>query len=80
MIAIAKARGLRTVNLVRRPEFIDELKKYGDGANIVVLDNENAPGGPASNRWRRYQAGTVRSKRCSHCPPRKIACTARQAR
>lgn len=36
VIAIAKARGLRTVNIVRRPELIDELKQAG--GDIVLLE------------------------------------------
>ncbi|MGF6905311.1 zinc-dependent alcohol dehydrogenase family protein [Paraburkholderia sp. GAS348] len=40
VIAIAKSRGLRTVNLVRRAELVGELKAYG--ADVVVLDDENA--------------------------------------
>ncbi|MEI6350111.1 MAG: 2-enoyl thioester reductase domain-containing protein [Verrucomicrobiota bacterium] len=40
VIAIAKKLGLRTVNLVRRPELIDELTAAG--ADVVVLDDETA--------------------------------------
>ena len=40
VIAIAKKLGLRTVNLVRRPELIDELTAAG--ADVVLLDDENA--------------------------------------
>jgi NADPH:quinone reductase-like Zn-dependent oxidoreductase len=36
VIAFAKARGLRTINLVRRPELIDELKALG--ADVVIED------------------------------------------
>jgi NADPH:quinone reductase-like Zn-dependent oxidoreductase len=36
VIAFAKKRGLRTVNVVRRPELIEELKKLG--ADVVVVD------------------------------------------
>lgn len=36
VIAIAKGRGYRTVNLVRRPELIDELEALG--ADVVVVD------------------------------------------
>ena len=40
VIAIAKKLGLRTVNLVRRPELIDELTALG--ADVVLLDDEHA--------------------------------------
>ena len=36
VIAFAKARGFKTINLVRRPELIDELKALG--GDLVVLD------------------------------------------
>ena len=38
VIQLAKARGLRTLNFVRRPELMDELKALG--ADAVFLDNE----------------------------------------
>lgn len=37
VIAFARKRGLRTVNVVRRPELIEELKKLG--GNVVVVDS-----------------------------------------
>ena len=40
VIAIAKSLGLRTVNLVRRPELIEELTALG--ADVVILDDESA--------------------------------------
>jgi trans-2-enoyl-CoA reductase len=40
VIAIAKRLGMHTVNLVRRPELIDELTAAG--ADVVILDDENA--------------------------------------
>lgn len=36
IVQLAKRRGLRTINVVRRPELIDELKSLG--ADIVLLD------------------------------------------
>jgi NADPH:quinone reductase-like Zn-dependent oxidoreductase len=36
VIAIAKARGFKTINLVRRPELIDELKALG--GDLVIVD------------------------------------------
>jgi len=36
VIAFAKARGLKTINLVRRPELIDELKALG--GDLVIVD------------------------------------------
>jgi NADPH:quinone reductase-like Zn-dependent oxidoreductase len=37
VIAFAKLRGLRTVNIVRRPELVDELKVIG--GDVVVVDS-----------------------------------------
>ena len=37
VIAIAKARGLKTVNVVRRPELVPELQAIG--GNVVVVDS-----------------------------------------
>src|SRR5882762_8501549 len=37
VIAFAKARGLRTVNIVRRPELVDEMKTIG--GDVVVVDS-----------------------------------------
>jgi NADPH:quinone reductase-like Zn-dependent oxidoreductase len=39
VIAFAKARGLKTVNIVRRPELVAELKAIG--ADVVVVDSPN---------------------------------------
>jgi NADPH:quinone reductase-like Zn-dependent oxidoreductase len=36
VIAFAKARGFKTINLVRRPELIDELKALG--GDVVIMD------------------------------------------
>jgi NADPH:quinone reductase-like Zn-dependent oxidoreductase len=41
VIAFAKARGFKTISLVRRPELIDELKALG--GDLVIVD---APEGP----------------------------------
>jgi trans-2-enoyl-CoA reductase len=38
MIQIARERGFKTVNIVRREELIDELK--AEGGDVVLLDNE----------------------------------------
>jgi trans-2-enoyl-CoA reductase len=40
VIQIAKANGWRTINLVRRPELIGELRALG--ADVVLLDNDEA--------------------------------------
>jgi NADPH:quinone reductase-like Zn-dependent oxidoreductase len=40
LIAIAKARGLRTINFVRRPELLKELKAAG--GDIVLVDEPGA--------------------------------------
>ena len=37
IIAFAKARGFKTINLVRRPELIDELKALG--GDLVIVDS-----------------------------------------
>ena len=39
VIAFAKARGLKTVNIVRRPELVSELKAIG--GDVVVVDSPN---------------------------------------
>jgi NADPH:quinone reductase-like Zn-dependent oxidoreductase len=41
VIAFARERGIRTVNLVRRPELIDELTAAG--GDIVLVDSPDAP-------------------------------------
>jgi trans-2-enoyl-CoA reductase len=40
-IVLAHQRGLRTVNIVRRPELGDELKKLG--ADLVLVDGDDLP-------------------------------------
>lgn len=40
VIPIAKARGLKTINVVRRPELIPELKAIG--GDVVVVDEDGA--------------------------------------
>src|SRR5713101_5072142 len=40
LIAIAKARGMKTINLVRRPELIPELQAVG--GDLVVVDEDSA--------------------------------------
>src|SRR5437899_7820512 len=40
LIAIAKARGIKTINLVRRPELIRELQAIG--GDLVVVDEDSA--------------------------------------
>jgi NADPH:quinone reductase-like Zn-dependent oxidoreductase len=40
LIAIAKTRGIKTINLVRRPELIPELQAIG--ADLVVVDEDGA--------------------------------------
>ncbi len=39
VIAFAKARGLKTINIVRRPELVAELEAIG--ADVVVVDSPN---------------------------------------
>ena len=40
LIAIAKVRGIKTINLVRRPELIPELQAVG--GDLVVVDEDGA--------------------------------------
>src|SRR5712672_2500324 len=40
LIAIAKVRGLKTINLVRRPELVPELQAIG--GDLVVVDEDGA--------------------------------------
>ena len=40
LIAIAKARGLKTINLVRRPELVQDLQAIG--GDLVVVDEDAA--------------------------------------
>src|ERR1700716_42199 len=42
VIALAKSRGLRTVNIVRRPELVDELEAIG--GDVVVVDSPDVAG------------------------------------
>jgi NADPH:quinone reductase-like Zn-dependent oxidoreductase len=42
VIGLAKSRGLRTVNIVRRPELVDELKTIG--GDVVVVDSPEVAG------------------------------------
>jgi mitochondrial enoyl-[acyl-carrier protein] reductase / trans-2-enoyl-CoA reductase len=39
VIQVARELGFKTVNVVRRPELIDELRR--EGGDVVVIDNEN---------------------------------------
>jgi NADPH:quinone reductase-like Zn-dependent oxidoreductase len=41
IIAIGKARGLKTINLVRRPELISELQRIG--GDLVIVDDDRTP-------------------------------------
>src|SRR3989475_11476772 len=40
LIAIAKARGLKTINFVRRPELVTELQAVG--GDLVIVDQSGA--------------------------------------
>jgi trans-2-enoyl-CoA reductase len=46
VIQIAKSAGWRTINLVRRPEMIDEMREWG--GDVVVLDSEETKDGIAA--------------------------------
>ncbi len=41
LIVLAKRRGVRTINVVRRPELIDEIKALG--ADVVLVDGDDLP-------------------------------------
>lgn len=41
VIQLCRERGLRTLNLVRRPEWIDRLKK--EGADVVIVEDSDLP-------------------------------------
>lgn len=41
LIALARRRDIRTVNIVRRPELVDELSALG--ADVVLVDGEDLP-------------------------------------
>ncbi|MGW6740717.1 zinc-dependent alcohol dehydrogenase family protein [Streptomyces sp. NPDC055025] len=41
VVAIARAKGIRTVNVVRRPELVDELRELG--GDVVLLDGPDLP-------------------------------------
>ena len=56
LIVLAHQRGLRTVNVVRRAELADELKKLG--ADLVMVDGDDLAGAcRARDRRRADQAG-----------------------
>ena len=56
VIAFAKARGVKTVNIVRRPELVAELETIG--GDVVVVDSPDVPDrikatvGQADSAWR----------------------------
>jgi NADPH:quinone reductase-like Zn-dependent oxidoreductase len=51
VIAFAKQKGVRTINIVRRPELIQELKDIG--AEIVLFGGARCRGGSEPRHWRR---------------------------
>ncbi|MFL6527541.1 MAG: MDR family NADPH-dependent oxidoreductase [Chthoniobacterales bacterium] len=71
VIAIAKALGWKTVNVVRRAELIDELRR--EGADVVVVDGENlrdevkAQTGGAPIRLALNAVGGDNAIRCAGC-------------
>ncbi|KQQ69839.1 hypothetical protein ASF70_21860 [Rhizobium sp. Leaf321] len=52
VIGVAKARGLKTLNIVRRPELVDELKEAGADVVLVAGDNTAAEAEQAVNGGR----------------------------
>jgi trans-2-enoyl-CoA reductase len=71
VIAIAKALGWRTVNVVRRPEVIDELRS--EGADVVVVDGDDlrddvkTQTGGAPIRLALNAVGGENALRCAGC-------------
>ena len=67
VIAFAKTRGLKTVNIVRRPELAAELEAIG--GDVVVVDSPDVPErikaavGQAELRWR-SMASVARRRPC----------------
>jgi len=50
LIAIAKARGLKTINFVRRPELVPELEAVG--GDLVIVDQSGARQNSGDDRRR----------------------------
>ena len=61
LIAIAKARGFKTINLVRRPELVPELQAIG--GDLVVVDEDGALDKIQDNNRQRTRAAGHR-RRC----------------
>ena len=57
VIAFGKQKGVRTINIVRRPELIQELKDIG--ADVVLLAGPNAASEPTPSSARRTRAPPV---------------------
>ena len=60
VIPIAKARGLKTINVVRRPELIPELEAIG--GDLVVVDEDDAIDKIRDNRRQRSRAARHRRR------------------
>ena len=73
LIAIAKARGIKTINLVRRPELIPELQAIGGLVGLPPSCAEKAqPTPPKRNRTRRSRPSMgcnpqMKSRPCLPC-------------
>ena len=72
LIVLAKQRGLRTVNVVRRAELAGELKALG--ADVVVVDGSDLA--PARRRGDRRCAGSCWASRRSAARPPAASSTA----
>ena len=71
LIVLARQRGLRTVNVVRRAELAGELKALG--ADIVIVDGDDLARRVAKADGRRQDhAGRRGDRRRRHRPPRRL--------
>jgi trans-2-enoyl-CoA reductase len=74
-IVICRELGFRTVNVVRRPELIDELR--AEGGDVVLLDHETARRSARSYRGRGTAVGAKRGRRRERAPSRQLPRTRR---
>jgi NADPH:quinone reductase-like Zn-dependent oxidoreductase len=71
VIAFAKTRGLKTVNIVRRRELLAELEAIG--GDIVVVDAPDVPGRIRPSSVWRLMASAARQQACSQRRSRPAA-------
>jgi NADPH:quinone reductase-like Zn-dependent oxidoreductase len=73
VIAFAKMRGLKTVNIVRRPELVPELEAIG--GDLVVVDSPDV-----SERINRLSVRLSSASRLMVSAARRRACSQRRSR